>query len=157
MNALDQQNSNTSDIMTFNLHFQLEFCAIIVATVFAQAKKHRDTVEDGIVYLGALYFGLGSILFTEYSELPATIEKLPVFYKQRDLLFYPSWIYSLPGAILGIPLSSINVVFWVATTYFVVGFDSSGIRSVQKKQLSSPVSSLGLSVLTLLHYLLQVA
>ncbi|KAK4604283.1 hypothetical protein RGQ29_012685 [Quercus rubra] len=107
---------------------QLEIIAIIAATVFAQAKKHHDTLEDGIFYLGALYFGLSSIMFAAQFELPQTIDKLPVFYKQRDLLFYPSWAFSLPVAILGIPLSLIDVVLWDAPTYFLIGFDPSGIR-----------------------------
>lgn len=149
--------------MTFNLYFQLEIIAIIVATVFAQAKKHHDTLEDGIVYLGALYFGLSSIMFAAQFELPQTIDKLPVFYKQRDLLFYPQWAFSLPVAILGIPLSLINVVLWVAPTYFLIGFDPSGIRSVKKKGNYPHQTPIFLSwiiyskLATLLHFLLQVA
>ena len=141
--------------MTFNLHFQLEIIAIIAATVFAQAKKHHDTLEDGIFYLGALYFGLSSIMFAAQFELPQTIDKLPVFYKQRDLLFYPSWAFSLPVAILGIPLSLIDVVLWDAPTYFLIGFDPSGIRSVQKKPIiltKHQISFPGLSIVTLLHF-----
>lgn len=141
--------------MTFNLHFQLEIIAIIIATVFAQAKKHHDTLEDGIFYLGALYFGLSSIMFAAQFELPQTIDKLPVFYKQRDLLFYPSWAFSLPVAILGIPLSLIDVVLWDAPTYFLIGFDPSGIRSVQKKPIiltKHQISFPGLSIVTLLHF-----
>ena len=113
--------------------FQLEICAIIAATVFAQSREHHSTVEDGFVYLGALYFGLIAIMGSGFSELPSTIDKLPVFYKQRDLLFYPSWAFSLPVSILGIPVAFIEVAFWVATTYFVIGFDPSGIRSVYSK------------------------
>ncbi|GLT73000.1 hypothetical protein SLA2020_448900 [Shorea laevis] len=107
---------------------QIEICAIIAATVFAQARKHHNSVEDGLVYLGALYFGLLTIMFSGFSELPSTIDKLPVFYKQRDLLFYPSWAFSLPVSILGIPISFIEVACWVATTYYVIGFDPSGMR-----------------------------
>jgi hypothetical protein len=70
-----------------------------------------------------------------FSELPSTIDKLPVFYKQRDLIFYPSWAFSLPVSILGIPVDFIEVAFWVATTYFVIGFDPSGIRSVYSKPI----------------------
>uniref|UniRef100_A0A7N2L0M7 ABC transporter domain-containing protein n=1 Tax=Quercus lobata TaxID=97700 RepID=A0A7N2L0M7_QUELO len=93
-------------------------------------KTHHDTLEDGIVYLGALYFGLASIMFAARFELPQTIDKLPMFYKQRDLLFYPSRAFSLPVAILGIPLSLIDVVLWVAPTYFLIGFDPSGISGL---------------------------
>lgn len=115
--------------MTENPFFQLELSAIVVATVFAQARKQQNSIQDGIVYLGALYFGLNTITFTGFYELPLTIDKLPVFYKQRDLLFYPSWAFSLPSSILGIPMSLIEVALWVATTYYVVGFDPSFTRS----------------------------
>ncbi|XP_022144931.1 ABC transporter G family member 38 [Momordica charantia] len=111
---------------------QLEFSALVVATVFAQARKQHDSIQDGIVYLGALYFGLNTITFTGFYELPMTIEKLPVFYKQRDLLFYPSWAFSLPSSILGIPMSFIEVALWVATTYYVVGFDPSFTRLLKQ-------------------------
>ncbi|ERM97074.1 hypothetical protein AMTR_s00122p00120860 [Amborella trichopoda] len=52
-----------------------------------------------------------------------TIAKLPVFYKPRDLLFYPAWAYALPKWITKIPISFLEVGVWVFTTYYVVGFD----------------------------------
>ncbi|KAG7023556.1 ABC transporter G family member 39, partial [Cucurbita argyrosperma subsp. argyrosperma] len=111
---------------------QLEISALVVATVFAQARKHHDSIDDGVVFLGALYFGLNSITFTGFYELPMTIEKLPVFYKQRDLHFYPSWAFSLPASIFGIPTSFIEVAFWVAITYFIIGFDPSFTRVIKQ-------------------------
>ena len=115
--------------------FQLEFSAVIVATVFVQARKHHSTVEDGTVYLGALFFVLNTITFTGFFELPLTIDKLPIFYKQRDLLFYPSWAFSLPTSILGIPISILEVALWVAITYYVIGFDPNVTRPVSKNKL----------------------
>ncbi|XP_023516989.1 ABC transporter G family member 38-like [Cucurbita pepo subsp. pepo] len=111
---------------------QLELSALVVATVFAQARKRHDSIDDGVVFLGALYFGLNSITFTGFYELPMTIEKLPVFYKQRDLHFYPSWAFSLPASIFGIPTSFIEVAFWVAITYFIIGFDPSFTRVIKQ-------------------------
>lgn len=110
--------------------FQLELSAVIVATVFVQARKHHSTIDDGTIYLGALFFVLNTITFTGFFELPLTIDKLPIFYKQRDLLFYPSWTFSLPTSLLGIPVSLFEVALWVAITYYVVGFDPSVTRSV---------------------------
>ncbi|CAB4266695.1 unnamed protein product [Prunus armeniaca] len=42
---------------------------------------------------------------------------------QRDLLFYPSWAYSLPSWILKIPITFIECAVWVVMTYYVIGFD----------------------------------
>ncbi|XWS71977.1 hypothetical protein CRYUN_Cryun02cG0001100 [Craigia yunnanensis] len=112
--------------------FQLELSAVIVATVFVQTRKHHRTIEDGTVYLGALFFVLNTITFTGFFELPLTIDKLPIFYKQRDLLFYPSWAFSLPTSVLGIPISIFEVALWVAITYYVIGFDPDVTRMLQQ-------------------------
>ncbi|XVF49256.1 hypothetical protein PTKIN_Ptkin03bG0253800 [Pterospermum kingtungense] len=112
--------------------FQLELSAVIVATVFVQGRKHHSTIEDGTVYLGALFFVLNAITFSGFFELPLTIDKLPIFYKQRDLLFYPSWAFSLPSSVLGIPVSVFEVALWVAITYFVMGFDPTVTRMLRQ-------------------------
>ncbi|XVE70385.1 hypothetical protein DITRI_Ditri10aG0068300 [Diplodiscus trichospermus] len=112
--------------------FQLELVAVIVATVFMQARTHHSTLEDGTVYLGALFFVLSTITFSGFFELPLTIDKLPIFYKQRDLFFYPSWAFSLPKAILGIPISIFEIALWVAITYYVIGFDPHATRMLQQ-------------------------
>ncbi|KAL2591003.1 hypothetical protein AAZV13_13G319600 [Glycine max] len=60
---------------------------------------------------------------TQFAEISMTIAKLPVFYKQRDLLFYPSWAYAIPSWILKIPVTLLEVAVWVFLTYYVIGFD----------------------------------
>ncbi|KAG4189982.1 hypothetical protein ERO13_A07G002800v2 [Gossypium hirsutum] len=112
--------------------FQLELGAVIVATVFVEARKHHSTIADGTVYLGALFFVLNTINFTGFFELPLTIDKLPVFYKQRDRLFYPSWAFSLPTAVLGIFISMFEVAVWIAITYYVIGFDPNITRMLKQ-------------------------
>lgn len=84
---------------------------------------HRDTITDGGIFMGALFFILIMIMFNGFAELAMTILKLPVFYKQRDLLFYPSWAYSLPALILKTPISILEVTVWVFMSYYVIGFD----------------------------------
>ena len=84
---------------------------------------HRDTVMDGGIYLGALFFAVIVAMYNGMSELNMAIMRLPVFYKQRDLLFYPSWAYSIPIWILNIPISFIEAAIWVSLTYYVIGFD----------------------------------
>lgn len=86
---------------------------------------HRDTETDGGIFMGALFFVLIVIMFNGFSELSMSIMKLPVFYKQRDLLFFPSWAYSLPTWILKIPITLVEVGIWVVMTYYVIGFDPS--------------------------------
>lgn len=89
---------------------------------------HRDNIMDGGVYLGALFFTVIMVMFNGMAELSMTIAKLPVFYKQRELLFYPAWAYSIPTWILKIPVTFVEVAVWVFLTYYVVGFDPNVTR-----------------------------
>ncbi|KAI8546464.1 hypothetical protein RHMOL_Rhmol07G0119900 [Rhododendron molle] len=102
---------------------QLTIMAFIVMTVFLRTKMSKETTEDGVIFLGALFFTLLLTLFNGMSELALTIMKLPTFYKQRNLLFFPSWAFSLPAWILKIPMTFIEVSIYVFTTYYVIGFD----------------------------------
>ncbi|KAJ0007315.1 hypothetical protein Pint_29985 [Pistacia integerrima] len=102
---------------------QLSVMAFVAMTLFFRTKMHRDADVDGIIYTGALYFAATMIMFNGMSEISMTIVKLPVFYKQRDLRFYPSWAYALPTWILKIPVSFVEAGVWVFLTYYVIGFD----------------------------------
>ncbi|KAE8711247.1 Pleiotropic drug resistance protein 3 [Hibiscus syriacus] len=103
--------------------FQLIFIGFITVTIFLRTEMHRDTIRDGGIFMGALFFILISMLFNGFAELAMTILKLPVFYKQRDLLFYPSWAYSLPAWILKIPISILDSTVWILMSYYLIGFD----------------------------------
>ncbi|KAL4318499.1 hypothetical protein GQ457_18G004060 [Hibiscus cannabinus] len=103
--------------------FQLILVGLVTVTIFLRTEMHRDTITDGGVFMGALYFILVTIMLNGFAELAMTILKLPVFYKQRDLLFYPSWAYSTPAWILKIPISILVATIWVLLSYYVIGFD----------------------------------
>ncbi|KAM7490318.1 hypothetical protein LguiA_033239 [Lonicera macranthoides] len=107
---------------------QLIFMAFISMTLFLRTEMHKKTVTDGGIYLGALFFTTIVIMFNGFSELALSIIKLPVFYKQRDLLFFPPWAYSLPTWILKIPVTLAEVAVWALMTYYVIGFDSDAGR-----------------------------
>lgn len=92
-------------------------------TLFLRTKMHRESVTDGGIYTGALFFTVTVIMFNGSSEISMTIMKLPVFYKQRALRFYPAWSYAIPSWILKIPITFVEVAVWVFLTYYVIGFD----------------------------------
>ncbi|TYI26744.1 hypothetical protein ES332_A05G133000v1 [Gossypium tomentosum] len=102
---------------------QLTIVSCITMTLFLRTEMDRDSVQGGSNYMGALFFGMIFLMFYGMPELSMTITKLPVFYKQRDLLFFPPWAYALPSWILKIPMTFIEVSVWVFITYYVVGFD----------------------------------
>ncbi|KAG4400326.1 hypothetical protein GLYMA_07G033500v4 [Glycine max] len=103
--------------------FQLTILAILTMTMFLRTEMHRNSLNDGGVYTGALFFAVVILMFNGLAEISMTIVKLPIFYKQRDLLFYPSWAYAIPSWILKIPITFIEAAVWVFLTYYVIGFD----------------------------------
>ena len=97
-------------------------------TLFFRTKMHQDSVTDGVIYAGATFFIIIMIMFNGMAEISMTIAKLPIFYKQRDLQFYPSWAYAFPTWIPKIPISLVEVAVWVFSTYYVIGFDPNAGR-----------------------------
>ncbi|KAJ8640592.1 hypothetical protein MRB53_017286 [Persea americana] len=121
---------------------QLIVAAFITMTIFLRTEMHRDTIADGGIFMGALFFSLVKVMFNGFSELSMTIAKLPVFYKQRDLLFHPTWAYTLPRWILKIPISIAEAVVWVGMTYYVIGFDPNVGRMFKQFLLLLSVSQM---------------
>ena len=101
---------------------QIGVVALIAMTVFFRTTLHQDTQVDGQTYLGAIFFGVVIVMFNGYAELSMTIFRLPVFYKQRDLLFYPAWAYALPSLVLSIPSSIAEAGIYSIITYYVIGY-----------------------------------
>ena len=97
--------------------------AMILMTLFLRTELNHNTPTEGGLYMGALFFAVVMIVINGMADLAMTIAKLPVFYKQRDLLFFPAWSYALPTWILKIPVSFWEVGVWVTLTYYVIGFD----------------------------------
>lgn len=110
------------------INLQICIIAIITTTLFIRTRMHHETVEDGNMYLGALFFSLVSFLFNGIPEMAMTIERLPVFYKQRDMLFFPPWAYALPTWILTIPVSLLQSFVWVIITYYGIGYSPEAER-----------------------------
>ncbi|GAB2223582.1 hypothetical protein Droror1_Dr00017723 [Drosera rotundifolia] len=82
-----------SFVYTFKIN-QLIFMAFIAMIVFLRTKMSKDNVSPGgTIYVGAMFFEVIMIMFVGMAEMSMTIGKLLVFYKQRDLLFFPDWAY----------------------------------------------------------------
>ncbi|WRX34653.1 ABC transporter-like [Theobroma cacao] len=111
---------------------QLLIVALITMSVFMRTALHHNTIDDGGLYLGALYFSMVIILFNGFTEVSMLVAKLPVLYKHRDLHFYPSWAYTIPSWVLSIPTSLYESGFWVAVTYYVIGYDPNITRFLRQ-------------------------
>lgn len=101
---------------------QIVISAFISMTTYFRTNLKQDTVADGTVYLGALFYAIVCIMFGGFGEMAMTIQRLPVVIKQRDFLFYPAWTYSVSAIVLSIPSSALASIVWVGMTYYVTGY-----------------------------------
>ncbi|KAK4478717.1 hypothetical protein RD792_014215 [Penstemon davidsonii] len=101
---------------------QITITAILTFTVFFRTTMPHGKLQDGGKYFGALFFSLMTVMFNGMAELAMTMFRLPVFFKQRDFLFYPAWAFGLPIYLLRIPLSLLESAIWVVITYYTIGF-----------------------------------
>ncbi|XP_073041840.1 ABC transporter G family member 36-like [Primulina eburnea] len=101
---------------------QIFIVAIITSTLFLRTQLQTRNEQDGAIYIGALLFSMICNTFNGFSELALTIQRLPVFYKHRDLLFHPPWTFTLPTFLLRIPISVFEAIVWMVTTYYTIGF-----------------------------------
>ncbi|KAL0454589.1 UNVERIFIED_CONTAM: Pleiotropic drug resistance protein 3 [Sesamum latifolium] len=89
--------------------------------VFKAFQMHVDLIHANN-YMGALFYTLIILLIDGIPELSMTVARLEVFYKQRDLFFYPAWAFAIPNAIVRIPLSMFVAVVWTSVTYYTIGY-----------------------------------
>lgn len=129
---------------------QLFLVSLITMSVFFRTTLRHNTIDDGGLYLGQLYFSMVIILFNGFTEVSMLIVKLPVIYKHRDLHFYPCWVYTLPSWVLSIPTSLIESGLWVAVTYYVVGFDPSVARFLKQFLLFFVLHQMSLALFRLM-------
>ncbi|XP_020260301.1 pleiotropic drug resistance protein 2-like isoform X1 [Asparagus officinalis] len=101
---------------------QITIMSLIGMSVFLRTEMRHETIADGGKYFNALFYALSNVMFNGVAELAMTIFRLPVFYKQRDSLFFPAWAFGLSYWILKIPLSLIESGIWVILTYYAIGF-----------------------------------
>ncbi|KAJ4705161.1 Pleiotropic drug resistance ABC transporter [Melia azedarach] len=125
---------------------QITFMSIIAFTVFLRTEMPVGTVEDGGKFLGALFYGMINVMFNGMAEMAFTIFRLPVFYKQRDHLFYPAWAYSLPIFVLRIPLSILESGIWICLTYYTIGFAPAASRFFKQLLTYISLNSMALSL-----------
>ncbi|KAJ0912800.1 putative ABC-2 type transporter, plant PDR ABC transporter associated [Helianthus annuus] len=100
---------------------QLVIAAIITMTVFFRTRLKANLI-DANYYLGSLFFSILILLVDGFPELSMTVARLQVFYKQRDICFYPAWAYAIPASVLKIPMSLLASTVWTCLTYYVIGY-----------------------------------
>ena len=71
---------------------------------------------------------------------------------QRNNLFYPGWVYTIPTALLRLPFSAVEGVVWGVLVYWLVGLDPEPGRWAQATPPSHTCSD-GLDSVTAQHSL----
>ncbi|TXG46306.1 hypothetical protein EZV62_028186 [Acer yangbiense] len=119
---------------------QIIIVAIIASTVFLKTTL-GVTYNDGDLCIGAMIFAMIVNMFNGFAELSIAIMRLPVFYKHRDLLFYPAWAFTIPHFLLRVPMSILESIVWTVVTYFSIDMHQ------KLAEASGNVNSLGVAVL----------
>ncbi|XP_042453432.1 ABC transporter G family member 41-like [Zingiber officinale] len=135
---------------------QLAMNAIITSTVFLRTRLGVDIVHANY-YMGSLYYALLLFMVNGFPELAMTVSRLPVFYKQRDYYFYPAWAYSIPAALLKIPVSLIESIVWTTTTYYIIGYSPEATRYFRQLLLLFCEHQMSLSLYRLVASYFQTA
>ncbi|KAE9452153.1 hypothetical protein C3L33_15946, partial [Rhododendron williamsianum] len=113
---------------------------------FLEDNNAYGTLLDGGKFFGALFFSLVSVMFNGMTELAMTMLRLPVFYKQRDALFYPPWAFALPIWVLRIPVSLLESAILVGLTYYPIGFAPAASRFFRQLLAFFSIHQMGLSL-----------
>ncbi|CAB4299305.1 unnamed protein product [Prunus armeniaca] len=125
---------------------QITIMSIISMTVFWRTEMKHGRLEDGGKFYGALFFSLINVMFNGMTELAMTIFRLPVFFKQRDLLLHPAWAFCLPISVLRIPVSLIESGIWIILTYYTIGFAPAASRFFRQLLALFSVHQMALSL-----------
>lgn len=125
---------------------QISIVSLITMTVFFRTELHPTDIIDGNLYLGALFFGLVNVMFNGLAEITLSVDRLPVFYKERDQMFYPAWASSIPTFITRISLSTLESAIWVILTYYVIGFAPEASRFFRQFLLLFLISQMAYSL-----------
>ncbi|RVW54373.1 Pleiotropic drug resistance protein 2 [Vitis vinifera] len=107
---------------------QLLIMGTIAMTVFLRTEMKSGQLGDAPKFWGALFFSLVNVMFNGMAELAMTVFRLPVFFKQRDFLFFPAWAFALPIWVLRIPVSLMESGIWIVLTYYTIGFAPAASR-----------------------------
>lgn len=94
-----------------------------VGTLFLNQGK--DTLYDAQMFMSVSFFSIMTQLVVSFAAPGLLIERLPVYYKQRDAGFYPAFCFALPEILMQVPLIFTEACIWTLMVYFMVGFATS--------------------------------
>ncbi|KAL4524950.1 hypothetical protein Ndes2526A_g07047 [Nannochloris sp. 'desiccata'] len=102
--------------------FQVVLMSLITATVYLNVRD-KDNLDDGNLIMGALFFAMIYMLMAGAGEMHLLSERLPVFFRQREMKMYPGSAFALPAFLWRLPYCLVDAVLWSGIMYFAVGLD----------------------------------
>ncbi|KAK8963782.1 ABC transporter G family member 39 [Platanthera guangdongensis] len=111
---------------------QIMILAFVTMTLFLRTNMDHHSIIGGNKFLGAIFAAVVIVKFNGMTELQMIVRRLPVFYKQRQLLCLPGWALLFSVYILSLPMSLIETGTWTSLTYFVIGYAPSATRFFQQ-------------------------
>ncbi|CAO2041920.1 unnamed protein product, partial [Urochloa humidicola] len=106
---------------------QVGLIAVLTGTVFLRTHLSNDRTHANS-YMSSLFFALIFLIVNGLPEMAMTVNRLPVFYKQRDCCFYPAWAYAIPAFFMKIPVSLVESFIWTCITYYLIGYTPQASR-----------------------------
>ncbi|KAL0029477.1 hypothetical protein WJX77_010449 [Trebouxia sp. C0004] len=125
---------------------QATFTSIICATLFLRTHLAPDGIDNAHLYAAFLFFASLQMFFNGIAEMTFTIDRMEVFFKQRDDLFFPSWAFVVPTTILRLPVSFVESLIWTVITYYPVGLAPQASRFFMSWLLLFLVHNMAISI-----------
>lgn len=107
---------------------QITVLAFVISTLFLRTNMSHTSVLDANKYMGALFMAVVIVNFNGMTEIAMTIKRIPIFYKQRELLALPGWALLSSVFLISLPMSLLETGLWTGLTYYVIGYAPSLIR-----------------------------
>lgn len=87
-------------------------------------QKGGEDLESvlGILFQILTYVMLGPQIFQK-----GELERRPIFYRQRNANFYPTWTFVLGRSLAGVPCAIIDGLLFGSLVYFMAGLGGSGV------------------------------
>ncbi|XP_034604276.2 ABC transporter G family member 41 isoform X1 [Setaria viridis] len=106
---------------------QVGLVATMTGTVFLRTHMLIDRTHANS-FLSSQFYSLLFLLVNGFPEMVMTLNRLPIFYKQRDCLFYPAWAFAIPAFVLKIPVSLVESIAWTSISYYLIGYTPEASR-----------------------------
>nr|GEV71750.1 ABC transporter G family member 31 [Tanacetum cinerariifolium] len=104
--------------------FFTTICALIVGSVFWDVGSKRDTTQNLMVLMGALYTAVMFLGVNNSSTVqPVIAIERTVFYRERAAGMYSAIPYAIAQGLVEIPYIAVQTISYGIITYFMINFE----------------------------------